>query len=46
MAGTEPPTSFFGKNYDSDFVKEISDYIIVFICGYATCAIIGRSGAN
>ena len=34
------------QNYDSDFVKQISDYIIVFICGYATCATIGRSGAN
>ena len=22
------------QNYDSDFVKQISDYIIVFICGY------------
>ena len=34
------------QNYDSDFVKQISDYIIVFICGYATCTTIGRSGAN
>ena len=34
------------QNYDSDFVKQISDYIIVFICGYATCATVGRSGAN
>ena len=34
------------QNYDSDFVKQISDYIIVFICGYATCATISRSGAN
>ena len=34
------------QNYDSDFVKQISDYIIVFISGYATCATIGRSGAN
>ena len=34
------------QNYDSDFVKQIPDYIIVFICGYATCATIGRSGAN
>ena len=34
------------QNYDSDFVKQISDYIIVFICGYATCATIGRSVAN
>ena len=32
------------QNYDSDFVKQISDCIIVFICGYATCATIGRSG--
>ena len=34
------------QNYDSDFVKQISDYIIVFTCGYATCATIGRSGTN
>ena len=34
------------QNYDSEIVKQISDYIIVFICGYATCATIGRSGAN
>ena len=34
------------QNYDSDFVKQISDYIIVFICGYAICATIGRSGTN
>ena len=34
------------QNYDSDFVKQISDYKIVFIYGYATCATIGRSGAN
>ena len=34
------------QNYDSDFVKQNSDYIIVFICGYATCATIGTSGAN
>ena len=26
------------QNYDSDFVKQISDYIILFIYGYATCA--------
>ena len=29
------------QNYNSVFVKQISDYIIVFICGYATCATIG-----
>ena len=34
------------QNYYSDFVKQISDYIIVFICGYATCSTIGRSGTN
>ena len=34
------------QNYDSDFVKQISDYIVVFICGYATCATIDRSGTN
>ena len=34
------------RNYDSNFVKKISNYIIVFICGYATCATIGRSGTN
>ena len=34
------------QNYDSSFVKQISDYIIVFICGYATCATIGKSGTN
>ena len=34
------------QNYDSDFVKQISDYKIVFIYGYATCATICRSGAN
>ena len=34
------------QNYDSDFVKQISNYIIVFICGYATCATISRSGTN
>ena len=34
------------QNYDSEIVKQISDYIIVFICGYATCVTIGRSGAN
>ena len=34
------------QNYDSDFIKQIFDYIIVFICGCATCATIGRSGAN
>ena len=33
------------QNYDSDFVKQISDYIVVFIC-YATCATIDRSGTN
>ena len=30
------------QNYDSDVVKQISDYIIVFICGYATCCIIDQ----
>ena len=34
------------QNYDSDFEMQISDYIIVFICGYATCATIGRSVTN
>ena len=34
------------QNYDSDFVKQISDYIVVFICDYATCATIDRSGTN
>ena len=34
------------QNHDSDFVKQISDYIVVFICGYATCATIDRSGTN
>ena len=34
------------QNYDSKFLQQISDYIIVIICGYATCATIGRSGTN
>ena len=34
------------QNYDSDVVKQISDYITVFICSYATCVTIGRSVAN
>ena len=34
------------QNYDSDFVKQISDYIVVFISIPATCATIGRSGTN
>ena len=31
------------QNYNSEFVKQISDYIIAFICDHA---IIGRSGTN
>ena len=34
------------QNYDSDFVNKISDYIVVFICSYATCDTIDRSGTN
>ena len=34
------------QNYDSEIAKQISNYIIVFICGYATCVTIGRSGVN
>ena len=34
------------QNYYLNFVKQISEYIIVFICGYATWVTIGRSGTN
>ena len=34
------------QNNDSNLLKQISDNLIVFIYGYATCATYGTSGTN